>query len=145
MAERPPPPPSPPPPPFMGGPPLGAPQPAAGKDGWKLVGRIKGWMMVATVVVMSGAAYFVASMLAGVLRENRIAPTGVSELYLSAPWIVSVLSLPALAACLPLVRGTQQAIRWMTVSTVLALIPLAFFLFGAIGCIGAIYSSAMGQ
>ena len=129
----------------MGGPALGAPPPGAGKDGWKLVGRIKGWMMVATVVVMSGAAYFVASMLAGVLRENRIAPTGVSELYLNAPWIVSVLSLPALAACLPLVRGTQQAIRWMTISTVLALIPLAFFLFGAVGCIAAIYSSAMGQ
>jgi hypothetical protein len=122
-----------------------APQPAAGKDGWRLVGRIKGWMMVATVVVMSGAAYFVASMLAGVLRENKIAPTGVSELYLGAPWIVSVLSLPALAACLPLVRGTQQAIRWMTISTVLALIPLAFFLFGAVGCIAAIYSAAMGQ
>ncbi|MEY4118534.1 MAG: hypothetical protein RLZZ116_1862, partial [Planctomycetota bacterium] len=120
-------------------------QPTAGKDGWRLVGRIKGWMMVATVVVMSGAAYFVASMLAGVLRENKIAPTGVSELYLGAPWIVSVLSLPALAACLPLVRGTQQAIRWMTISTVLALIPLAFFLFGAVGCIAAIYSAAMGQ
>ena len=129
----------------MHGPGPAAQQPAAGKDGWRLVGRIKGWMMVATVVVMSGAAYFVASMLAGVLRENKIAPTGVSELYLGAPWIVSVLSLPALAACLPLVRGTQQAIRWMTISTVLALIPLAFFLFGAVGCIAAIYSAAMGQ
>lgn len=134
----------------MGGSTLGAPPPAASdekakKDGWSLVGRIKGWMMVATVVVMSGAAYFVASMLAGVLRENRIAPSGVGELYLSAPWIVSLLSLPALAACLPLVRGTQQAIRWMTISTVLALIPLAFFLFGAVGCIAAIYSAAMGQ
>ena len=129
----------------MGGPTLGAPPTASGKDGWKLVGRIKGWMMIATVVVMSGAAYFVASMLTGVLRENKIAATGLSALYLGAPWIVSVLSLPALASCVPLVRGTQRAIRWMTISTVLALIPLAFFLFGAIGCIAAIYSAAMGQ
>ena len=115
------------------------------KDGWRLVGRIKGWMMIATVIGMSAAAYFVASMLAGVLRENKISPSGVSELYLSAPWIVSVLSLPALAACVPLVRGTDRAMRWMTISTVLALAPLAFFLFGAVGCIAAIYSSAMGQ
>ena len=143
MVDRPPPPPSPPPPPFMGGGVPGA-RPAA-KDGWRLVGRIKGWMMLATVIVMSVAAYFVASMLEGVLRENKITPSGVSELYLRAPWIVSVLSLPALAACLPLVRGTDRAMRWMTISTVLALAPLAFFLFGAVGCIAAIYSAAMGQ
>ena len=129
----------------MGGAGPGAVQRTSGKDGWRLVGRIKGWMMVATVIGMSAAAYFVASMLAGVLRENKISPSGVSELYLSAPWIVSVLSLPALAACVPLVRGTDRAMRWMTISTVLALAPLAFFLFGAIGCIAAIYSSAMGQ
>ena len=129
----------------MGGAGPGAVQRTSGKDGWRLVGRIKGWMMVATVIGMSAAAYFVASMLTGVLRENKISPSGVSELYLGAPWIVSVLSLPALAACVPLVRGTDRAVRWMTISTVLALAPLAFFLFGAVGCIAAIYSSAMGQ
>lgn len=129
----------------MGGPGAGTAERFASKGGWMLVGRIKGWMMVATVIVMSVAAYFVASMLEGVLRENKISPSGVSELYLRAPWIVTALSLPALAACLPLVRGTDRAMRWMTISTVLALAPLAFFLFGAVGCIAAIYSSAMGQ
>ena len=118
---------------------------AGGKDVWRLVGRVKGWMMVATVVVMAAASYFVANMLGGVLRENRIKADGVAALFLSAPWIVAALSIPTLASCVPLVRGTPKAFLWMTVSTVLALIPLAFFLFGAGSCVAAIYNSAMGQ
>lgn len=118
---------------------------AGGKDGWRLVGRVKGWMMVATVIVMAGASHFVASMLGGVLAENKIKASGVGALFLSAPWIVAVLSIPTLASCLPLVRGTQRAFLWMTVSTLLALIPLGFFLYGAGSCIAAIYNSAMGQ
>ena len=100
-------------------------------------------MMVATVVVMTGVALFVAPMLASVLREQGIAATGVGALYLRAPWLVGILSLPTLATCWPLVRGTEHAIRWMTITTLLALIPLGFFLFGAVGCIAQIYSAAL--
>lgn len=101
--------------------------------------------MVVTVVGMSAVSYFVADMLGGVLRENKITPSDMGALFLRAPWVVAVLSIPALAACAPLVRGTDRAMRWMTISTVLALIPLGFFLLGAVGCVAAIYSSALGR
>ncbi|MFZ9915807.1 MAG: hypothetical protein ACO3IB_10810 [Phycisphaerales bacterium] len=110
--------------------------------GWKVVGRAKGVMMMATLLIMVVAALFVAPLLAGTLRDNGIKPSGVAALFLSAPWLVLPLSIPAFAACWPLVKGTERPIWWMTVSTLLALLPLGFFLYGAVGAIAELYTAA---
>jgi len=108
-----------------------------------VVGRAKGVMMMATLLIMIVAALFVAPLLAGTLRDNGIKPSGVAALFLSAPWLVLPLSIPAFAACWPLVKGTERPIWWMTISTLLALIPLAFFLVGGVGAIAELYSAAL--
>ena len=111
--------------------------------GWKTVGRVKAIMLLVTVAVMGLAAWFVAATLAPVLRENRVTPSGIADWYFRAPWLVLLLSLPAVWACVPLFRGTKRPFLWMTLSTLLLLPPIVFFLLGVVGAIGQIYSKAL--
>lgn len=97
-------------------------------------------MLLVTVAVMALAAWFVAATLAPVLRENRVHLSGISEWYFRAPWLVLIISLPAVGSCIPLFRGTKRPFLWMTVSTLLLLPPIAFFLLGVVGAIGQLYS-----
>lgn len=101
-------------------------------------------MMVATMVVMALAAYFVAGQLGSVFRENRVKLDAAAQFFFDAPWIVAVLSIPALAATVPLVRGTDRAFMWMTISTLLVLLPLGYFLWAAASGLVPLYSGALG-
>jgi hypothetical protein len=115
----------------------------AGSRGWRLVGQVKGWMMIATIVVLILAAFLVRPLIFAILSKNNLAASGVTVLYLEHTWLVIPLSIPALASCVPLVRGTRRAILWMTVGSLLTVVPLAFFMLGAIGGIAALYSSVL--
>ena len=113
--------------------------------GWSLMGRVKGWMMIGTVVLLSVAAYFIAAQLEPTLRENRVEIPTVTKLYFGAPWLVAVLSIPTLASCVPLVRGTKKPFLWMTVSSLLVVIPVVFMVWGAAAGLAGLYSGAFGR
>lgn len=115
-----------------------APSPA-----WTLIGRVKGVALIATAIVLSAAALFIAAMLRKTLAEEGIEPSGAAKLFFDAPWIVGVLSIPAVAACWPLLKGTRRPILWMTVSSLLLLPPLALLLYGAVAPVAAIYEKAL--
>ncbi|MFM1821902.1 MAG: hypothetical protein RI967_168 [Planctomycetota bacterium] len=110
---------------------------------WTIIGRVKGVALIATAVVMAAAAVFIASMLRKTLAEEGIEPTGAARLFFESPWIVGVLSIPAVAACWPLLKGTRRPILWMTVSSLLLLPPLALLLYGAVSPVAAIYEKAL--
>lgn len=111
--------------------------------GWRVVGVVKGWMMIATLVVLIVAAFLVRPLIVTILEKADLKASGMTMLYLEMTWLVIPLSIPAFASCLPLVRGTQRPILWMTIASLLSIVPLAFFLLGAIGGIAALYESAL--
>ena len=100
-------------------------------------------MLVVTLVLLMIAAFFVNPMVQHTLRDQGITPTGWTAFFLNNAWITTVLSLPALASVMPLLRGTKRPLYWMTMSTLLALFPLGSFLFGALGGIITIYERAL--
>ena len=52
-----------------------------------------------------------------------------------------MLALPAVATCVPLIRGTRRPMLWMTIATIALLLPVAF-LFGAfLSVVAPLYAS----
>ncbi len=146
MPPPPPPPqrPAPPPPPQPAAPPRSnLLQGAALAQGFSVVGRVKGVMLVVTLALLAVASFFVNPMVLHTLRDQGITPTGWTAFLLNNAWITPLLCLPAFAAVVPLLRGAKRPFYWMTISTLLALLPLAAFLGGALGGIIAIYEHAL--
>ncbi|MFM7051841.1 MAG: hypothetical protein ACKOYN_06885 [Planctomycetota bacterium] len=117
---------------------------SAADSALRATGRAKAVMMIVTLVVLFAASLFVAPLLGGVLRDNGVKPeSGAAALFLSYPWLTLPLSLPSLWACIRLVRGADRPFLWMLAATLLALLPLAFFLVGAVSAIAELYNAAL--
>ena len=113
--------------------------------GWKFVGQVKGVFLILTVVAMALVALFVDFVLEPTLREQRVEMTPVAELFFKAPWLVAVLSIPAVATAMPLFLGTRRVFLWITISSILLLVPFGFFLLATVGSIAKIYSDALNM
>jgi len=113
------------------------------RAGLVVAGRVKAFFLVFSIVALCAAALFLAPLIRGILAEQQVEPTGVTAAYLGMPWIALVLALPALGACVVLLRGPRRPFLWMTLATLLLLPALGFFLWGALGAIAAIYEKAL--
>ncbi len=111
--------------------------------GWQLVGWAKGVFLLLTVIAMSVVALFVDWVLEPTLVEQRVKMSGFAKVFFAAPWLVAVLSIPAVLTVLPLFLGTRRVFLWITVSSLLLLVPFAFFLLATVGSIAQIYSDAL--
>lgn len=96
-------------------------------------------MLIATVLLVMVACVGLQPVMRGVVTSQQIKVEGMAKLYLDMPWIGVLLGLPALASCVPLIKGSRRPILWMTVSSLLLLLPVAFLLLGFVGCIAPLY------
>lgn len=113
------------------------------QKGMVIAGRVKGVFLLVTTLALVAASVLIAPWIRKPLVEQGIEPTGLTAAYLDMPWLALLLSLPALATCVPLLRGAARPVFWMTVSTLLLVPPLGFFLWGAVGALASIYEKAL--
>lgn len=111
--------------------------------GARVTGRVKGVMMLITILVLVAAAFFLAPRMRSLASEFNVELHWTALWFTKHPWLVIPLALPALAVSSMLVAGVKRPILWMTVATVLVLLPLAFVLLGAFGPIAGMYSNAL--
>lgn len=114
----------------------------AWSQGFTVVGRVKGALLVFTILALTAGSLFIGPLVRGTLREQGIEPTGLPKIYFDMPWLTAVLCIPALIAAIALMRGVARPFLWMTLSTLLLLPALAFFLLGAAGGVAMIYERA---
>ena len=116
---------------------------AAYSKGFSIVGRVKGVLLVITVLALIVGAFFINPVMRESLRREGIEPTGLTGLALNNAWLTALLALPALATSIPLLRGAPRPFYWMTISSILLLLPLASFLLGTLGGVVELYSRAL--
>ena len=96
-------------------------------------------MLIFTALLAMVACVALQPLLRGIVTAQSIKVEGFARVYLDMPWIGVLLGIPALAACVPLVRGSRRPFLWMTLATILLLLPFAFLLLGFVGCIAPLY------
>ena len=107
--------------------------------GWTLIGRVKAGFLILTVLLAMVACVGLQPLLKGIAVEQNLKVEGFAVLFLEKPWIGVLLGIPALASCIPLIRGSRHPLLWMTVATLLLLLPFAFLLLGFLGVIAPLY------
>ncbi len=114
---------------------------AAASKGWLLVTRVKAVMLLFTCFLAMAASLFLHPLLSNIVSNQGVKLGEFGALYMRAPWIGVVLALPAVATCVPLIRGTRRPMLWMTIATIALLLPVAF-LFGAfLSVVAPLYAS----
>lgn len=118
--------------------------PAGGglSKGWLLVGRVKAAMLVATTLLAMVACVLIRPLFAGIAADQGVKLEGFGAFYMAYPWVGSLLGIPALASCVPLIRGTDRTILWMTIATLLVLLPFGFLLGGFLSVVVPVYANA---
>lgn len=96
-------------------------------------------MVVLTAALAMIACVGIHPLLQGIARSQNLKIEGYARIYLDMPWIGVLLGIPALAACIPLIRGSRRPLFWMSVATVLVLLPFAFLLMGFLGVMAPMY------
>ena len=116
-----------------------SPPPSKASAGWTIVTRIKAGFLIFTVLLAMAASLLLQPVLKGIVVAQDLEVEGFALIYLTKPWIGVLLGIPALVCCLPLIRGSRHPLLWMTVATILLLLPFAFLLIGFLGVIGPMY------
>jgi hypothetical protein len=107
--------------------------------GLKILGRLKAGFLVLTVIIAMVACVGLQPVVKGVLQDQDIEVTGIAATFLDKPWIGLLLGLPALAACVPLLMGSRRTLLWMTLGTILALLPVIYLFLGFLGVMAPLY------
>jgi hypothetical protein len=107
--------------------------------GLTILGRLKAGFLVLTVIIAMVACVGLQPILKGVLQDQDIEVTGIAATFLEKPWIGVLLGLPALAACVPLLMGSRRTLLWMTLGTILALLPVIYLFLGFLGVMAPLY------
>jgi hypothetical protein len=107
--------------------------------GWVLIGRVKAALLVITCLGTMAACLVVPMLLRSTVTEQEIVLSGFGALFLERPWVGVLLGVPALAASVPLLVGARRTILWMTIATLLLLLPFAFLLMGFVSCLAPLY------
>lgn len=113
--------------------------PSKPNAGWTLIGRVKAGFLILTVLLAMVACVGLQPILKRIVADQGIKVGEFAQIYLDKPWIGILLGIPALASCVPLIRGSRRPLLWMTVATILLLLPFAFLLLGFLGVIGPLY------
>lgn len=113
--------------------------PSRPNAGWTLIGRVKAGFLILTVLLSMVACVGLQPILKRIVIDQGIKVGEFAQLYLDKPWIGILLGIPALSSCVPLIRGSRRPLLWMTVATILLLLPFAFLLLGFLGVIGPLY------
>ena len=113
--------------------------PSKPNAGWTLITRLKAGFLILTVLLAMIACVGLQPVLKGIATAQDVKVEGMARTYLEMPWIGVLLGIPALASCVPLIRGSRQPILWMTVASILLILPFAYLLIGFLGVIGPMY------
>ena len=113
--------------------------PSKPNAGWTLIGRVKAGFLILTVLLSMVACVGLQPILKRIVIDQGIKVGEFAQVYLDKPWIGILLGIPALASCVPLIRGSRRPLLWMTVATILLLLPFAFLVLGFLGVIGPLY------
>ena len=107
--------------------------------GLTILGRLKAGFLVLTVIISMIACVGLQPILKGVARDQDLVVTGIAATFLDKPWIGVLLGLPALAVCVPLLMGSRRTLLWMTLGTILALLPVLYLFLGFLGVMAPLY------
>lgn len=107
--------------------------------GLTILGRLKAGFLVLTVIIAMVACVGLQPILKGVVRDQNLVVTGIAVTFLEKPWIGVLLGLPALAVCVPLLMGSRRTLLWMTLGTILALLPVIYLFLGFLGVMAPLY------
>ena len=107
--------------------------------GLTILGRLKAGFLVLTVIIAMVACVGLQPILKGVARDQNLAVTGIAATFLEKPWIGVLLGLPPLAVCVPLLMGSRRTLLWMTLGTILALLPVIYLFLGFLGVMAPLY------
>ena len=113
---------------------------ATPSHGWIIIARVKAIMLVLTCLFAMAACIFLSPMLARTAADQDVKLGEFGTFFINYPWVGALLGLPALAACVPLLRGGKHPIVWMTVATLLVLLPFAYLLGGFVSVMGPLYN-----
>ncbi|MEY3027198.1 MAG: hypothetical protein RLZZ238_2095 [Planctomycetota bacterium] len=105
-----------------------------------IVGRIKAGMVVFTVLLAMLACVLLQPLLKNLAADQGVEVSGLGALYISYPWLGIVLGIPALAACVPLIRGKGKTMLWMSLATILALLPFGLLFAGFLAVVVPLYT-----
>ncbi len=97
-------------------------------------------MLVLTCLFAMAACIFLSPMLARTAADQDVKLGEFGTFFMNYPWVGALLGLPALAACVPLLRGGKHPIVWMTVATLLVLLPFAYLLGGFVSVMEPLYN-----
>jgi hypothetical protein len=78
-------------------------------------------------------------VLANIVKDQGVKVEGLGAVYMAYPWLGVLLGLPALACCVPLFRGGARTILWMSLATLLALLPFALLFMGFLAVVAPLY------
>ena len=109
------------------------------QKGLTILGRIKAGFLVLTVLLAMAACLLIHPLLRKIATEHGEEVNGYARAFLDKPWIGVLLGLPALAVCVPLLKGSRRPILWMTLGTILALLPVIFIFLGFLGVLAPLY------
>jgi hypothetical protein len=118
---------------------LGTPGASTPSRGWTLITRVKAAFLVVTVLLAMIACVALQPIFKTIVTEQNLEIGAFAQLYLTMPWIGALLGIPALVCCIPLIRGTRRPLIWMTIATILLLLPFAFLLGAFIGVMAPLY------
>ena len=112
-------------------------------SGWVIMGRIKAGMVVFTVLLAMVACVGLHPVLGNIVKDQGVKVEGLGAVYMAYPWLGVLLGLPALACCVPLFRGGSRTILWMSLATLLALLPFALLFMGFLAVVAPLYDIAV--
>lgn len=112
----------------------------APSNGWVIMGRIKAGMVVFTVLLAMAACVGLHPVLANFVKDQGVKVEGLGAVYMAYPWLGILLGVPALACCVPLFRGQSRTILWMSLATLLALLPFGLLFMGFLSVVVPLYS-----
>ncbi len=113
---------------------------ATPSHGWIIIARVKAIMLVLTCLFAMAACIFLSPVLARITADQDVKLGEFGTFFMNYPWVGALLGLPALAACVPLLRGGKHPIVWMTVATLLVLLPFAYLLGGFVSVMEPLYN-----
>lgn len=108
---------------------------------WLIVGRMRAVMLAFSCLLAMFAPLLLKPVFATIASNFDQKLEGFAQFYFAYPWVGILLGIPALAACVPLVRGTKQALLWTTVATLLALLPVGFLFAAFYAVVSPMYSA----
>lgn len=99
-------------------------------------------MLLVTTLLAMVACVLLRPLFAGIVADQGVKLDGFGAFYMAYPWVGSLLGIPALASCIPLIRGTNRTILWMSIATLLVLLPFGFLLGGFLSVVVPVYANA---